>query len=278
MAAILSVLVVVALSILVTRVASIALQLSGLSRETARFQARSAFTGVGFTTAESESVTLHPDRRRIVLLLMLLGSAGLASGIAGLMLSFVDTSTTQIAIVRGLVLVGGLLALTALARSSWLERHLARLIEKILRRFTALDTPKAATLLDLDERYNVARFEIDSSSWLAGQTLADASLDDEGVLVLGIVRSDGSYVGSPRGRYTLHPGDTLVLYGPSERLGELRGRLTGTSGERAHAGARSAHDDTMREQDAEQHRYATQQGEREDNHEREQAAAERDEG
>jgi len=50
MLAIGTVLAALLLSLLITRIATIALSVTGLSRETARFQARSAFTGVGFTT------------------------------------------------------------------------------------------------------------------------------------------------------------------------------------------------------------------------------------
>lgn len=49
-------LVVLNSSILITRVATVALTHTGLSRESAKFQACSAFTGVGFTTSESEKV------------------------------------------------------------------------------------------------------------------------------------------------------------------------------------------------------------------------------
>lgn len=73
MLSIVSLLIVLTLSILVTRIATVALAHTGLSRESAKFQARSAFTGVGFTTNESEKVVNHPIRRRILLLLMLLG-------------------------------------------------------------------------------------------------------------------------------------------------------------------------------------------------------------
>ena len=52
MTAILSLLLVVTLSILVTRIAAVALRHTGLARQTARFQARSAFSGAGFTTSE----------------------------------------------------------------------------------------------------------------------------------------------------------------------------------------------------------------------------------
>jgi len=47
-------LVLLGLSLVVTRLATIALSLTGLSSEAASFQARSAFTGTGFTTLEDK--------------------------------------------------------------------------------------------------------------------------------------------------------------------------------------------------------------------------------
>ncbi|MBD3334640.1 MAG: potassium transporter TrkA, partial [Candidatus Eisenbacteria bacterium] len=72
-------LTVLGLSLVITRIATTALTLTGMSREAARFQARSAFTGTGFTTHEAEQVVGHPVRRRIIMLLMILRSAGLVS-------------------------------------------------------------------------------------------------------------------------------------------------------------------------------------------------------
>ena len=60
-------LTVLGLSLFITRLATIALTYTGLSREAARFQARSAFTGTGFTTSEAERVVDHPVRRRIIM-------------------------------------------------------------------------------------------------------------------------------------------------------------------------------------------------------------------
>ena len=64
MLALISLFVVVLASLLVTRVAAVMLTLTGLSAQSARFQARSAFSGAGFTTSESEAITNHPVRRR----------------------------------------------------------------------------------------------------------------------------------------------------------------------------------------------------------------------
>ena len=70
MAALISVFIAITLSLLITRIATEALTLTGLSRTSASFQARSAFTGAGFTTAESEAVVKHPVRRRIIIVLV----------------------------------------------------------------------------------------------------------------------------------------------------------------------------------------------------------------
>ncbi len=59
MAGIYSLLITLAVSLIVTRIAAVALMSTGLSREAARFKARSAFSGVGFTTSEAETIVYH---------------------------------------------------------------------------------------------------------------------------------------------------------------------------------------------------------------------------
>jgi hypothetical protein len=74
MTALISLLSVVTLSILINKIATVALVQTGVAKHIARFQARSALTGCGFTTTEAEKVINHPVRRRIVAILMLLGN------------------------------------------------------------------------------------------------------------------------------------------------------------------------------------------------------------
>ena len=76
MIAIISLLVILTFSILIIRIASIAPAHTDLSKQAARFQARSAFTGVGFTTNKSEKVVNHPVRRRILLIPKLVSEEG----------------------------------------------------------------------------------------------------------------------------------------------------------------------------------------------------------
>lgn len=149
MIAILSLLIVSALCLLVTRVAAMALMLTGLSRECARFQARSAYTGVGFTTQESESIVNHPVRRRIVMLLMLLGNVGIATVVATIVLSFGSTVRAEHWWVPVLTLLAGGAALIAASRSASVEHGLNHIIAWCLKRWTKLEIQDYVALLQL---------------------------------------------------------------------------------------------------------------------------------
>lgn len=230
MVAALSVLVVVTLSILVTRVATVALVLTGLSREAARFQARSAFTGVGYTTQESEQVMRHPVRRRIVLVLMLLGNAGIITTITSVVLGFVGDIPAGDAALRWSLLAIGLALLWVAARSRWLDRRMAPLIRKLLQRYTNLDTRDYARLLHLSDDFGVSELHIDPEDWVAGKSLASAELRREGIEVLGIERREGGYVGMPDGSTEIHSGDTLIVYGRNDTLAALDQRTSRAAG------------------------------------------------
>lgn len=237
MVAVLSLLIVLILSLIVVRVAAVALTLTGLSRQSAQFQARSAWTGTGFTTAESEKVVNHPVRRRIINWLMFLRSAGLVTMASTLVLSFVNVEETGQGVVRLVSLVIGLGAVWMLAGSRWVDRRMSRVIASALKRYSDLDTRDYADLLHLAGEYAVMEFKAETGSWLAGKTLEEANLTEEGILVLGIVRTDGSYLGAPRGDHRVNPGVVLVLYGRSPILDSLSRRRADPEGEQSRRAA-----------------------------------------
>lgn len=247
MAAIISLLIVVALSLLITRIGTVALTLTGLSREVARFQARSAFSGVGFTTKESEQVVQHPVRRRIILLLILLGNAGVVSAFASLVLSFTSFTGGQW-IPRVLALFGGLVLLWWIAASRLIDHWLSRAIGWALKRWTHLDVRDYAALLNLSGEYRVVELQVKPKDWIANRRLSELKLRDEGVLVLGIHKANNTYIGAPRGHTEISPGDTLVLYGRASVLSELDARRRGITGDRAHAAAVRAQKEILQEE------------------------------
>lgn len=236
MASVLSLLVVVVVSLLVVRVATVALVLTGLSQQLARFQARSAFTGAGFTTSESEKVIQHPVRRRIIMLMMLLGNAGIVTAVSSLMLSFIkmgDASTSSVG-VRVAVLALGLASVWTLAHSSFIDSQLTKAIKWALKRWTDLEVRDYSGLLHLARGYSVVEMEVQPNDWLSERELADLKLADEGVLVLGVDRSTGEYIGGPRGETRLSAGDTVIMYGPSPVLENLDERAAGSAGNWEH--------------------------------------------
>jgi len=234
MLSILSLIIVVTLSILITRIATVALTHTGLSRESARFQARSAFTGVGFTTSESEKVVNHPVRRRVLLLLMLLGNAGIITAVSSLMLTFIGPAGSTSLTLKIFILVGGLVVLWGIASSRWVDRHLSRIISRALKRGFALDIKDYASLLHLSDDYRVTELEVEEKDWIANRKLSELGLRDEGVTVLGIHRRDGKYIGAPHGPTKVVPEDTLILYGRAGVLEDLDRRRRDWSGDWEH--------------------------------------------
>ncbi|MEZ6067686.1 MAG: TrkA C-terminal domain-containing protein [Planctomycetaceae bacterium] len=230
-------LVVLFLSLIVTRVGAMALVLTGLSHETARFQSRSAFSGVGYTTSEAESIVNHPVRRRIVMILMLLGNLGIGATVAASVPAMLQFSGSGSGWQSLLYLLIGLLILWLFANSQWVERWLNQLIAWSLRRFTRLDARDYVALLQLQQGFAVTEMHVRDDDWIADQTLKQLRLPDEGVIVLGLERRDGMYIGAPVADTKIVAGDKLVLYGPIRRVQELDERRKGLGGAEAHAEA-----------------------------------------
>lgn len=236
MLAVTSVFVIAVTSLLITRVATLALVLTGMSQEAARFQARSALTGTGFTTAESEGVVGHPVRRRVVMVLMLLGGAGLVTTMATLVIGFAGASSAQ-AFTRLGALLLALAALVVISRTRWFNRALSPVLARLLSRYTDLEARDYAELLHLGGEWGVGEIAVRDGDWLACERLTDRDLRSEGVAALGVERADGSFLGAPSLETVVRPGDVLLLYGRRDRLDELDDRRDGPEGDRAHAKA-----------------------------------------
>ena len=204
------------LSMTVTRVASVALTLTGLSTDSARFQARSAFTGCGFTTSESEQFVTHPLRRKIVMLLMLLGNAGLVTVAASLIVAFAGPGGSGQWWLQFGLLVPGVVLIGMLAKSRWLDEVMCSLIRWALRKWTELEVRDYASLLHLSGEYRVVEAEVRKEGARAEKPLRELDLAD--LLVLGVHRADGQYLGAPHGDTLIHGGDTLILYGETSLI------------------------------------------------------------
>ncbi len=234
MIGVITVILILVFSILITRIASLALTHTGLSREASKFQARSAFTGVGFTTSESEKVVNHPVRRRILLLLMILGNAGIVTGIASLIIGFTGISDRVSNWVKIIILAGGISILWILANSRWIDQQLSNLINRLLKKQHQIDVNDYASLLHLSGDFRISEILIECEHWLCEEKLYNTKLRDEGLNLLAISRKDGTFLGAPDGDTIIRDGDTLIIYGRAEVLSKLEKRLKGAKGNREH--------------------------------------------
>jgi hypothetical protein len=208
------------ISFLIVRVGAVALELTGLPRHKARFQALSAFTGTGFTTRESEMIVNHPQRRKIITSLMVLGNAGIVSVIATFVLSMV---TPRGILQPSLTLIG--IALFVLL-FFWLvtrERITSTLTDKIRQRLMArmdLERVTVEEILHQARGYGIGIVGIPESSKLAGRTLAESDLRARGITVLSIER-EGIPLPIPSAQEEIRVGDRLVCYGLLRNVREL---------------------------------------------------------
>lgn len=232
MVSVLVLIVALIVGLLITRIATAMLMATGMSFQYARFQARSAFTGVGFTTSEAEDVVNHPVRRRVVMALMLMGNLGIATLVVTLLSAFqVDRGTEAMRNVA--LIVVGVVVVWRLAASRKVEAFIQRAMRRFIEHGGTVPLRDFAGLLQLSADYDIGELKVHDGDWLAERSLAKLRLNEEGVIVLGVERA-GGYEGTPRGDYVIKPNDILVLYGRSEVLRELDNRRAGMSGELRH--------------------------------------------
>jgi len=212
-------LIAIVISMLIVRAGAIALMMTGMSFDKAKFQALSAFSGTGFTTREAERVVNNARRRKIVSWLMIMGNAGIVTVIV--------TATSSFARVRGmemglnvLVLLAGLCLILVIVRHTPFVRHWEAFAQARLERLKIFDEDTTIDeLLHITEGYGVVRIRLDENSPFFGKTLSEINAGLEHSFVLGIER-DKEWLPTPRLSRKLITDDYLVIYGKIEDLAE----------------------------------------------------------
>lgn len=212
-------LLAVSVSMLIVRAGAIALMMTGMDFQKAKFQALSAFSGTGFTTREAERVVNNPRRRRIVSMLMIFGNAGIVAVIVAGTTSFATVSGPGIALNLFILAVGfGLIYL--IAKRTPFARRWESFVEARLKRSKLFEEDATVDdLLHLADGYGVVRIQLFPDSALIGQNLAAINSELQYSQILGIERGS-EWVPSPRVSRTLQANDRLVVYGNLDAISE----------------------------------------------------------
>ncbi|WP_136656332.1 hypothetical protein [Nitratireductor sp. XY-223] len=208
MGAALTIAILLALSVTLVRIGAVAMRLTGLPENIARFQCVSALTGTGFTTHEAEMIVNYPIRRRIVVVLMVLGNLGLISIASTFIVAFVHTGPDmQHIAVQATILAVAILVTFLVLSNQTLDRGMCALIGHVLLRTTSLGETGYHRVLQLGKDLSIVEHD-----YFGPETSPDR-LDLRGETLLA-VRPAGSWQTTAAAQVkTVKPGDTLILCG-----------------------------------------------------------------
>ena len=209
-------LITIFLSYLIVRAGAIALMMTGMDQQKARFQALSAFSRAGFTTREAEAVVNNPRRRRIITWLIILGNAGLVAIIVTATSSIATSTSYNLAITIVTILGGGLVLYFLVSRSGF-TRKLDSLIERRLIKSSFLEEDTTEDLLHFIEGYGVVKVITTEESNLIGKSLREANTPENEFWFIGIERGK-EWISLPRAREVINDGDKLIIYSDLDTL------------------------------------------------------------
>ncbi len=218
----------IVLSALVVRIGAIALELTGLPEDQASFQSLSAFSGTGYTTKEAEFVLSHPQRRKIICALIILGSAGVISTIATLGSTLLSSRNIARSITRTPVhswmpvnlpqfyLLAAILGFFFIYRLTH-KPAVARLLKEIIS--AALLNGKWVKPVSFSEAlvngngFGVFQIEITRTNPLAGKTIAETNVEEYDIRILYVNRMSES-INFPPPKFKILEGDMIAVFGP----------------------------------------------------------------
>jgi len=205
------VLLVIAISVLVVKIATIALKMTGMDEKKAHFQALSAFTGTGFTTRDSELILDNNIRRKIIMVLMILGNAGLITVITTIVISFGRSNVLPFLLNVGIVLIV-ITILYKISTNKGVTKFLNDKIESGLEKSPPFRRRPIEEIVRIAKNYGIAEVNINKHCQDLGKTLSESSFRENDILILAIER-ENSVIPAPKATDQINIDDTLICYG-----------------------------------------------------------------
>ncbi|MCL5036226.1 MAG: TrkA C-terminal domain-containing protein [Chloroflexi bacterium] len=225
-------LLTVSVSYIVVRIGAIALRITGLEWNAARFEALSAFSRTGFTTSEAEKVIDSPLRRRIIIWLIVLGNAGLVTVI----ITMVQTLHFRIKddlIVQGIYFIVIIIIFGTFYRLLAHEVTSNRLdayIERQLRRYAVFKKLDWRQIFHQQEGFGIVSVTLTDKNPLCGRTAMNSGLESFNIIIVAIQRP-AKFIPTPGSTEIIRPGDMLICYGSLDNIDKEIVDKNNTTGE-----------------------------------------------
>lgn len=133
---------------------------------------------------------------------------------ASLVLAFMGQTGKDV-IIRGQLLLLGLLSIFLFSRSKHIYRVMKLIIIKSLKKWTTLRIYDYEQLFGLGEGYAIAKITINKNNPFREKPIQDLKPQLEDALILAIYRKTGKkthFIGAPHGNVVLSAGDELICY------------------------------------------------------------------
>ncbi len=223
MAASLALLILLAGSLVIVRVASVFLRLTGLPDHVARFQSISALTGAGFTTTESEAIVNFPIRRKVIVALMLLGNLGLVSVASTIILALSEAvGDSEKMALQAAQMLAAIAVIAVFMMSKTLDSILCGAAAKILRKFLSTEAEQFHVLLAVGADHCVAAHIYRGSQAIAANELL-GDLNGISILALMGLHHRVGEIGSAEAQ--ISKNETLICFASNEEQERLAQRI-----------------------------------------------------
>jgi len=212
-------LITILVSFVVVQIGGLALQLTGIEPDVARFQALSAFSGTGFTTTEAERVVRHRTRRRIVTILIILGNAGLVTIMATLVASFTQVTGYGWFFIRVAIIVASIIILYRIIIGSRIGNRVVQGFRKPLMKRIVVEAPTVEELFQAGKGWSVSLVMMRAKSGGIGASLGELAAGGD-LQVLAVDRG-GDLLPTPGSEEKVREGDRLLVYGTARAVRKL---------------------------------------------------------
>jgi hypothetical protein len=204
--------------LLIARIGAILLVNTGLDKPTASFQSLSALTGTGFTTRASEMIVGNELRRRIVMVLMIVGNIGLAGGVAAL-ISIFRRESTEFNVIRaaGLVLVLAVIFWISGRKRLW--RGVNHWLEGFIQKRPMFRRSTAEELLSFHDNYSIVEIQVQENDHNVGKNLRNTDFRSRDILVLSVEREGQSHP-MPSADMVIAANDKLICFGNIDNIAD----------------------------------------------------------
>ena len=204
-------LIVIFVSFLVVSAAGIALMMTGMEENRARFQALSAFTGTGFTTKDAEIVVNNPRRRRIITWLMILGNAGIVTVIVSATSTIVSSEGFWLPIAIAIIIIWIFIVYRIVSRRGLTRRWEEFVQNRLFNRKFFHETIVEELFLIAND-YGLVRIIATNDSLLLNSSAMEEKVNKKNFMIVGINRGN-RWISLPEDYEAIRKNDRVILYG-----------------------------------------------------------------